>query len=253
VAADDPKPLSPAGAPAPEDAPEDERDFVFQARMAIWNTFLGYWKQSLAVVAVGLLGAGAYGAWQNQQLEAVRGVHASIARIERKVPEPQQGFPYLPADDPADAARLSTVAEQAAAMEALGRAEKGPAAAYALLRAASLFERANQPDGALRCAEAAHGLGLGGALGWGATAALAARKAATGDTDGALALYTAASAAPAAGTSAEQALFLRGRLLRAVGRTAEAVTVFEEFNTRFPKSGLGAQVGAELREAKSAG
>ena len=93
--------------------------------------FLGYWKHALGVAGLVLVGAFAFGTYENHITDQQRDIHSKVAKVQRSV---QRIATAEGATDPlggfTDAAKTA-LKEQAAAMEAVATASTGAGAAYA--------------------------------------------------------------------------------------------------------------------------
>ena len=83
-----------------------------------------------------LLGVGAFGIWQDGQVEAQQGVHAEVARVLSKLP-----------DEPSDDTDWSSYAKD---IEAIAGEASGPGAVYAAVQAAMLYQEGESEGDALR-------------------------------------------------------------------------------------------------------
>lgn len=211
--------------------PQEEKDALFRAQMAVANFVLGYWRMGLAVFGVILLIAAGYGQWRDHQRGVQRKLQASIAEVAR-----------------AD----RTDAEAGAAYAAIAEKGEGAGAAMAWIRSAEAFDAAGEADKALASWEKAHAVGAKGVLGWSASSGLASAKAAKGDVDGAAAvLRSAATGEPSFET--EQALFALAQLFEAQGRKDDARATYEEFSGKYSASPYADQVAAALARLRENG
>ena len=232
---------------------DEEEDALFKARMGVVNAFLGYWKHALGVAGLVLVGAFAFGTYENHITDQQRDIHSKVAKVQRSV---QRIATAEGATDPlggfTDAAKTA-LKEQAAAMEAVATASTGAGAAYAWVSAADLYDSVEDEASSDRCWAGAHGLGLGGGLGWAAANGHSAALARGGDVDGAVSVVQPFATAETGGTIAEEAQLAVARLYLDGGRTAEGIQALETFLALFPASPMVTQVSAELESARAAG
>jgi hypothetical protein len=120
-----------------------------------------------------------------------------------------------------------------AELQALADASDGVGATYARARAASLWEAGGRPDVSRTILEQASTDDVEGILAWNSKARLAASKAAGGDVDGAAAIYQSVSSAGDDAIS-QEAMYRLGHLYNEVGRTDEAVTVWQGYISTYP-------------------
>lgn len=238
----------------PGDVGGEETDVIFRTQMAIANFVLGHWRTALGLVAIGLIALLGYSSWKNWVMEQQREQQASIARIDRKMPEPDQlaRMGMGPLDDPNDTARTAKLVEAAQGYEEIGRTGSGTAGAMAWVRAALVWERAGRTEDATRAWQAAYDMGGPGPIGLAATTGLASKKAEAGDIDGAAAMLRAAASA-GDGFESQWALYQLALLYEGHDRKDDAGKALEEFSTRFPTSTIADQAAAAAARVRGAG
>jgi len=219
VADDAKKPAAAQASPSDKDLLPQEKDFLFQAQMAVANFFLGYYKYGLVVIGLVLLVSLVYGIAQSVHTKSQRNVHARIAEVQNDL------------TDPSDKGALAKAATD---LEGIAEKGDGTAAVMALLQAAEVFREAGQGDDALRAFEKAYALKPEGVLEWAAASGVAAEKARKGDVDGAVEIYRKFSGGD--GVAAEEATWSLAVLLEDAGKKDEARQAITDLTTRFPSS-----------------
>ena len=192
------------------------------------------------------------GTWKNRLRDAQRDTTASIAAIDRKMPEVDQlaAMGLAPLDDLTDPARVQLLEAIAGKYEEVAAAGSKASAAEAWLKAGDTWDRLGRPDDAARAYEGARDAFAMGPFGHTATNALASIRVAQGDTEGAATLYRSI-VANSEGYPAERAQYDLASALAAGGDTPGAITAYQQFQTRYPDSALGLTVGEDLRALSS--
>jgi hypothetical protein len=224
-------------------APEDAGT-AFRAEMAATNFFMGYWKQLLAALIVGLLSIFLYGQYGNYVQNSQRTIAAHIADVERDLPTTLVGLAKQKAAGQFTATNEELVGA-AAQLEAIASASSGTASIEARLKAAELYRLAGEQEkrrGVLEAAsEASTGL-----LHFAAESALAAMELNADQGEAAVARYTTLASDTDA-FLAQQATIELAAALHILGRKDDADKVYGDFMTRWPDAPRASEV-ASLRE-----
>jgi hypothetical protein len=239
-------PPTPAGLPpgAERDGDEQDPDVLFQLRMGLANLALGYWRHFVGLLGLVLVGTLVYGLVTSQMQSSQRDGHAAVATAM----EPAREAFELP--DPA--ARKTALSEVARSVEAAAGASSGAAAAYGWMRAAQLWEEAEDAEAARKAWSAAAAVGAGGALGWSAAMGDARASARGGDVDGA-ATRLRALAAATPGLQGDEALALLVDVFIDAGRPADAEAALGELRARNAESPRLMELAARMPAPGSAG
>jgi hypothetical protein len=232
---------------------DEEEDVIFKLRMLVVNTALGYWKHAIGFACFVLAVAFFAGTWVNHKRDTQQGIHAEVAKVERRIEklataegatDPLGGF---------SGAVLAPLTEQAVALETIAASAVGPGAAYAWILAANLYDSLDKEEDAARCWAGAHALDQPGVIGWSAASGHASSLSKAGQVDEAVATVKPIADGEAGGVVEEEAQLALARIFLDAGRTAEGIQAMEHFLTRFPESDLITQVHADLESARVAG
>ncbi len=233
--------------------PLQEGDVLFRIQMRVADAFFEHWKRGLVLLLSVLLVVLVVGTWKNRLRDAQRDTTASIAAIDRKMPEVDQlaAMGLAPLDDLNDPARVQLLEAIASKYEEVAAAGTKASAAEAWLKAGDTWDRLGRPEDAARAFQGALDAFTMGPFGHTATNALAAVRVAQGDTEGAATLYRSI----VAGSDeylAERAQYDLASALGAGGDTAGAISAYKDFQTRYPDSSLSGAVEEELRSISGA-
>jgi tetratricopeptide (TPR) repeat protein len=233
--------------------PLQEGDVLFRVQMRVADAFFEHWKRGLLLLLSSLLLVLTVATWKNRLRDAQRDTTASIAAIDRKMPEVDQlaAMGLAPLDDLNDPARVQLLEAIARKYEEVAGAGSKASAAEAWLKAGDTWDRLGRPEDAARAYQGALGAFTMGPFGHTATNALAAARVAQGDTEGAAELYRS-MATNSDGYSAERAQYDLASALGAGGDAAGAISAYKQFQTRYPDSDLVFTVGEDLRALSNA-
>lgn len=242
---EEPKP--PAGAenlpPLPA-FPGREEDALFKIQMSVANAFYGYWRHGLVVMVAVLIGVGAWGAWQNHQVEKLQNTHAEVERVLRTLRAGIEAH----ADNPAMV--KAQAAEGARLLGEIGERTPGTGGTYAWVQAARAWQAAENTEKQAEAWTRAHERGDKGEMGWAAASGLSGALFEQGKVDEAVALLTQ-YAATTTGYPAQRSLYEAARYLELAGRGPEAAAAYEAFQKAHPESplaSLAATAVGRLRE-----
>jgi len=229
-----------------------EGDVLFRIQMRVADAFFEHWKRGLVLLVAVLLTVLTVGTWKSQLRDAQRDTTASIAAIDRKMPEVDQlaAMGLAPLDDLTDPARVQLLEAIAQKYEEVAGLGTKASAAEAWLKAGDTWDRLGRPDDAARAFQGALDAFAMGPFGHTATNALAAIRVAQGDTEAAATLYRSIVVSSDE-YLAERAQYDLGSALAAGGDTAGAIAAYQDFQTRYPDSSLGDTVGEDLRALSS--
>jgi tetratricopeptide (TPR) repeat protein len=233
--------------------PLQEGDVLFRIQMRIADAFFEHWKRGLVLLLAVLFLVLTVGTWKNRMRDAQRDTTASIAAIDRKMPEVDQlaAMGLAPLDDLNDPARVQLLEAIARKYEEVGAAGTKASAAEAWLKGGDTWDRLGRPEEAARAYQGALDAFTMGPFGHTATNALAAVRVAQGDTEGAATLYRSI-VANSDDYLAERAQYDLASVLEVGGDTAGAVAAYKDFQTRYPDSSLGVTVREDLRALSGA-
>ncbi len=208
-----------AGGQAPDDA-----GVAFRAEMAVSDFALRYWPYAVGLAGFALVSALIYGQYAQLYVAGQRDTTAAIADVERDLPALGMASNDLPAEDARAAAdKLIAVAD----------AGSGPAAVEALLKAAELYRSAGAAEPRRQALERAAAQ-ADGVLEYAATVGLANLDLEAGAHDAAIGRLKALAAQD--GFLAGQALLDLAGAYEALGRSAEAVSAYDDYLRRFPEA-----------------
>ncbi len=238
---DDPnKPL-----PHPEPPESQDEDYVVKAQMAFSEFILGHWHYFGYALGLVLVGSAAYGVWSSWAAGRAKDQYGAIAEIDYRMPAVDQMamFGMTPKDDPADTERTATLEEGARRYEALGASNSGDAAVVAWLKAEEAWTRAGKPDAAKAAGEKASAAGGKSVISFAADTSAVRALSDAGKQDEAEARLRD-MAGRYSGFFAEQSLIRLAGVQLDGGKADAAATTYTEIETRFPKSGDVASLGA---------
>lgn len=226
--------------------PGREEDVLFKIQMSVANFFYGYWKHAIGLFLVILAVVFVYGTWQNHVRDSQRAIQADVAQVTTTL---RAGLKQS-SQDPAMLKAQS--AEGARRLVAVADAARGPGAVYAYLRAAMAWHIAEQPDQELETWKKAAARNAGGELGWAAVSGYAAALFDKGDVDTAISTLSTWGMANT-GYEAQRALFEVAHYQDLAGRKDQAITAYQDFQTRFPASPLVGQATSNLNRLRGQG
>jgi hypothetical protein len=205
-----------------------ETDVLFKAQMAFADVALAYWKHAFGGVLVLLVGAFAYGQWQDHQRAVAKEQFDAIGKAAAAGVDTNP-MALLAAPTPETLAARAAAAEQ---LVVLAGTSQGAAAVEAYLEAAEAYRETGKADARLDALAKAHALGGEGVVAYGASSAYAHALVDSGKFDEAVAVWRARAGATG-GFYAEQALLDLARAQLAADRKDEARRTVEEFKVRF--------------------
>ncbi len=224
---------------------EQEVDLLFRAQIKVQDFLYGHWKHGLALLGLAMVMVLVIGLVRNARIDAQKAGSATVAELDRDLPDPAATFSGLgtgPSED-----ELVALAER---YEAALPELTGTAFADAALKAADLYLQAGRTDDARRAFERVAAEHDDGLLGYAGQAGLAALMRDSGDFDGAASAYRAI-ADREDGLLAERALLDLGATYEAADRAADAKAAYEELQARFPASPRLEQVAVALARVGS--
>lgn len=222
---------------------EPQQDVLFQLQMGLANAFLGHWKLLLYAAGAVLLGAAAWGAYDNHVSSTQQAGHEALARAERALEDLDPEMSETEIEG-----LLGQVARDA---EKAAEGASGTAQAFAYVRAAQYWMQIDDAAAARKAWSKAAAVGAPGAIGW--TAAMGAARAAAEAEDYPTALRLIEPATTETGLLGEEAVFTRLQVEVLAGDSAAASRSAEELEARFPKSGRHAEARLLAAQAGSAG
>ncbi len=207
--------------------PEQDAGAGFKAEMWVANTFLGYWKQLLVVIVIGLIGVLIYGMWANQYQHQQRATTGQIADVQFNLPK--DAVPGSMTD-----AQTATFAEAAGRLDEIGAAAAGTARVEAYLNAAELYRMVGNAEAQRSSLENA-AKDSSGALQYAAVGALANLDLEEGQGDAAVERLRGLKD-NMTGMLSEQSTIDLGLALEHLEKPADAVVVYTEFLEKWPES-----------------
>jgi len=227
--------------------PLKEGETLFRLQRKVEDLFFDHWKRGLVVLLGFLLLVLTVGTWKNFQRNTQRKATASIAAIDRKLPEVDQlsAIGLAPQDDLSDESRVQLLEAIAKKYEEVGASSKKAAASEAWLKAGDTWDRLGRPEDSAR----AYGEALAafdmGPYGYSARNGQASAHLKQGNHEAAMTLFRAI-VERYSGYRAERAQFDLSSALSAAGKGPGAIEALQTFQTRYPDSPLSIQVEEEL-------
>ncbi|MBX2801138.1 MAG: tetratricopeptide repeat protein [Myxococcales bacterium] len=206
---------------------------LFRAEMWATNTVLGYWRHMLAVVVTGLLIFLFYGQYITYVQRTQRGMTAEIAKLESELPTSVEVLARAKSFgiDAGEDGELEKVAD-----DLVTHAEGcwGASRAEALLKAAEIYRTLDNTEKRRNALSQAVD-GAEGVMAFAAQGALANLELELGEHDEAVTRLRDLKRSQD-GFLAQQAALDLGLALEQIGRSDEAVQVYDEFLSEWPES-----------------